>query len=224
MQYSIALVCFENIFISMPKSFLQILCQYCVAITFFSPPFLQSKNFHTPGEKAHSTNFHAFVGGDIQVDPQTRLKKSTMLIRNGVIEKIGPNIPVPSFYREWNCSGKTIYPGLIDPYNLPGKKDGLLSLGHQEKMVAQSNLSFFGLPENSSDKQISTFGIPGVHPEKRLIESYNPQLDQWIDIRKLGYTAVHQVPPEGIFRGIGFQPAGNRSAVCSISFKRERNT
>ena len=56
---------------------------------------------------------------------------------------------------------------------------------------------------NSSDKQISTFGIPGVHPEKRLIESYNPQPDQWIDIRKLGYTAVHQVPPEGIFRGIG---------------------
>ncbi|HAD21069.1 MAG: hypothetical protein CMI28_03865 [Opitutae bacterium] len=187
----------------MPKSFLQILFQYCVAITFFSPPVLQSKNFHPPGEKARSTNFHAFIGGDIQVAPQTRLAKSTMLIRNGVIEKIGPNIPVPSFYREWNCSGKTIYPGLIDPYNLPGKKDGLLSLGHQEKMVAQSNLSFFGLPENSSDKQISTFGIPGVHPEKRLIESYKPQPDQWIEARKLGYTAVHQVPPEGIFRGMG---------------------
>ena len=126
-----------------------------------------------------------------------------MLIRNGVIEKIGPNITVPSFYREWNCSGKTIYPGLIDPYNLPGKKDRLLSLGHQEKMVAQSNLSFFGLPENSSDKQISTFGIPGFIPKK---DSSNPtihQPDQWIDIRKLGYTAVHQVPPEGIFRGIG---------------------
>ena len=150
-----------------------------------------------------STNFHAFVGGDIQVDPQTRLRKSTMLIRNGVIEKIGTNIPVPSFYREWNCSGKTIYPGLIDPYNLPGKKDGLLSLGHQERMVAQSNLSFFGLPENSSDEQISTFGIPGVHPEKRLIKSYKPQPDQWIDTRKLGYTVVHQVPPEGIFRGMG---------------------
>ena len=106
----------------MPKSLLKILFQYCVAITFFSPPVLQSKNFHIPGEKARSTNFHAFVGGDIHVDPQTRLKKSTMLIRNGVIEKIGRNIPVPSFYREWNCSGKTIYPGLIDPYNLAGKK------------------------------------------------------------------------------------------------------
>ncbi|MGB0354752.1 MAG: amidohydrolase family protein [Opitutales bacterium] len=199
----------------MPKSLLKILFKYFVAITFFSPPVLKSEKFHAPGEKPTSTNFHAFVGGDIQVDPQTRLKKSTMLIRNGVIEKIGTNIPVPSFYREWNCSGKTIYPGLIDPYNLPGKKDGLLSLGHQKTMDAQSNLSFFGLPENSSDKQISTFGIPGVHPEKRLIESYKPQPDQWIDTRKLGYTAVHQVPPEGIFRGMG---------ICMlISSKSENN-
>ncbi|MBL6827816.1 MAG: hypothetical protein ISQ76_05070, partial [Opitutales bacterium] len=102
----------------MPKSLLKILFKYFVAVTFFSPPVLKSENFHAPGEKPMSTNFHAFVGGDIQVDPQTRLRKSTMLIRNGVIEKIGTNIPVPSFYREWNCSGKTIYPGLIDPYNL----------------------------------------------------------------------------------------------------------
>lgn len=150
-----------------------------------------------------STDFHAFVGGDIQIDPKTRLKNGTMLVQNGIIKKVGQNISVPSFYREWNCSGKTIYPGLIDPYKFLGKKDALLSLGHREKMVAQSNLSFFGLPENSSDKQISTFGIAGVHPEKRLIESYDHQTDPWIDVRKIGYTAVHQVPNEGIFRGTG---------------------
>ena len=72
-----------------------------------------------------STDFHAFVGGDIQIDPKTRFKNGTMLVQNGIIKKVGQNISVPSFYREWNCSGKTIYPGLIDPYKFLGKKDAL---------------------------------------------------------------------------------------------------
>ncbi len=188
----------------MTISHLNSLCLRILSFFILLVQSVHSENFPFPGEKPSDPGLHAFVGGDIQVSPNQRIKNGILLIKDGKIEKIGTNITYPNFYQEWNCSGKTIYPGLIDPYLLTGEKNpALLSLGHQERIVAQSNLSFFGLPENSSDEQISAFGIPGIHPEKRLKDSYNSQIKQWADARKLGYTVFHQVPSEGIFRGMG---------------------
>ena len=90
------------------------------------------------------------------------------------MEKAGKSFEIPSYYREWNCSGKTIYPGLIDPYLLSGKEDSaLLSLGHEQTVLNNSNLSFFGLPKNSDQNSVSKFGISGVHPERNLVDSMN---------------------------------------------------
>ena len=85
------------------------------------------------------------------------------------LKRLPKTLKSPPSYREWNCSGKTIYPGFIDPYILTGKESpSLLSLGHQQTVLAQSDLKFFGLPENSDPKNESKFGISGVHPEKQL--------------------------------------------------------
>ena len=114
---------------------------------------LYSKKFHFPGEKPSDPGLHAFVGGDIQVRPDKRIKNGMLLIRDGIIEKVGRSTEIPPFYREWNCSGKTIYPGLIDPYLLSGSKDpSLLSLGHQESILAQSNSSFLASPKPRNQK------------------------------------------------------------------------
>ena len=187
----------------MLRSFSQILFPYCIPIACFCLSAFATEKFHIPGEKPNSITYHAFVGGDIQMDPSTRIKNAIMLVKNGYIESVGNNIVVPPYYREWNCSGKTIYPGLIDPYKLAKEEDALLSLGHKEQMVAQSDLSFHGLPQNTSEKKVSSFGIPGVHPEKELIESFKVENDLWLDARKHGYTTFHLVPSDGIFRGTG---------------------
>ena len=165
---------------------------------------LYSDKFPFPGEKPSDPGFHAFVGGDIQVSPDLRIKNGILLVRDGKVESVAKNLKIPSFYREWNCSGRTIYPGFIDPYLLTGKENpSLLSLGHQQTLLAQSDLKFFGLPESSDPKNESKFGISGVHPEKWLLDSFELKEKKWNEFRKFGFTSAHLAPSKGIFRGTG---------------------
>ena len=148
--------------------------------------------------------YHAFWGGDIQVSPDLKIRDGILFVKDGKIEKVAKNIEISPLYREWNCSGKTIYPGLIDPYILTGKESpSLLSLGHQETVLAQSDLKFFGLPENSDNQNESKFGISGVHPEKQLLDSPAIKEKKWKEFRKYGFTSAHLAPSQGIFRGTG---------------------
>jgi len=41
-----------------------------------------------PGEKPEGLNLHALVGADVQVSPKKRIKNATLLIRDGIIEKV----------------------------------------------------------------------------------------------------------------------------------------
>ena len=104
---------------------------------------LLSKEFPFPGEKPLDPGCHAFWGGDIQVSPDLKIRDGILFVKDGKIEKVAKNIEISPIYREWNCSGKTIYPGFIDPYILTGKESpSLLSLGHQQTVLAQSDLKF----------------------------------------------------------------------------------
>ena len=156
----------------------------------FCSQSLNSKDFPFPGEKPLDPGFHAFVGGDIQVNPDERIKDGILLIQGGIIEEIGKNIEIPSFYREWNCSGKTIYPGFIDPYLLSGSEDPSLFVPWvPANSSKQSNTSFVGLPENSYNNNDSKFGIPGSS-EKRLIDSIDFKDKKWDEFRKYGFTSA----------------------------------
>ena len=82
---------------------------------------LYSDKFPFPGEKPSDPGFHAFVGGDIQVSPDLRIKNGILLVRDGKVESVAKNLKIPSFFREW--IGGAIYPGFIDPYLLTEKKN-----------------------------------------------------------------------------------------------------
>ena len=83
-----------------------------------------NENFPFPGEKPEGVNLHALVGADLQVSPGKRIEKGVILIRNGMIEKVGEGNKTPPGYRNWDMTGKTIYAGFIDPYLLTGAKAG----------------------------------------------------------------------------------------------------
>ena len=179
-------------------------CLLTSLIFLCTPSAFPKSNFPFPGEKPEGINLHALYGGDIQVNPFKRIKNGTLLIRDGIIEKVGADIAVPPHYREWNCSGKTIYPGFIDPYLLVGNDDPeLLALGHQQSLEATSNLSFVGLPMNTNHQESNGFGINGVHPERMLVNSFGTLELQWKDFRSNGFTSAHLAPSKGIFRGTG---------------------
>ena len=81
---------------------------------------LNGDDFSFPGEKPEVLDIHALVGGDIQINPEKRIKQGTILIRDGIIERVGKDFEIPPAYRIWKMEGKTIYPGLIDAYLLSG--------------------------------------------------------------------------------------------------------
>src|SRR6476659_5616614 len=65
---------------------------------------------------------HALTNARIVAAPGKTIEKGTILIRDGLIVEVGPDVKLPAEARVWDLSGKTIYPGFIDAYsrlNLP---------------------------------------------------------------------------------------------------------
>jgi len=167
---------------------------------------LNGDDFSFPGEKPEVLDIHALVGGDIQINPEKRIKQGTILIRDGIIERVGKDLEIPPAYRIWKMEGKTIYPGLIDAYLLSGSSEsGLLELDHDQHVYATADLSFHGVPSTRSDlgEKGPGFEVAGVHPQNKLVTTFQPDEKKWEDLRKNGFTMVHIAPSDGIFRGTG---------------------
>jgi hypothetical protein len=112
-----------------------------------------------PGNRAVPLGVHALVGGKVVVKPGEVLDSATVLIRDGLIEKVGADVTVPADARVWDMKGLTIYAGFIDPYltlasNGPGRP-----MTNRESESLDSSLRagrFFGLPVAALDP-----GAPG---------------------------------------------------------------
>src|SRR5687767_5230462 len=59
---------------------------------------------------------HAITNATVIAAPGEKLENATIVIRNGLIEAVGPSsdISVPADARIWNGEGMTVYPGLIE--------------------------------------------------------------------------------------------------------------
>src|SRR4051812_39775132 len=57
---------------------------------------------------------HALVGARIVVSPTQTIAKGTVVLRDGVIEAVGADLPTPPDARIWDVSGRTIYAGFIE--------------------------------------------------------------------------------------------------------------
>ena len=62
-------------------------------------------------------NSIALTDARIVAAPGKTIEKGTVLIRNGIIVEVGPDVRVPAEARVWDLAGKTIYAGFIDAYS-----------------------------------------------------------------------------------------------------------
>jgi imidazolonepropionase-like amidohydrolase len=155
-----------------------------------------------PGNRAVPLGVHALVGGKVVVKPGQTLDSATVLIRNGLIEKVGPDVVVPPDARVWDMKGMTIYAGFIDPYltlgtNAPGPGPGNRS---PDDLRAGR---FYGLPVANLDP-----GNPGpgselsvVTPEHRMVDGIASDPKALQTLREIGFTVGNVVPARGIIRG-----------------------
>ncbi|MEY2716711.1 MAG: hypothetical protein RIT24_3054, partial [Planctomycetota bacterium] len=121
---------------------------------------------------------YALVGAKILIGPGKTLDKATLLIKDGVVESIGPDVAVPAGYRTFDFTGKTIFPSFIEP----------------------------ALAIDSSTQAAAATAAPGAHwnsnvtPEVRAAELALPDatLEQ---LRAQGFAVARLMPANGIFRG-----------------------
>lgn len=69
------------------------------------------------GLRRNTPAVHFLEGARVVVVPGRVLEKAHVLIRDGVITKVGTDLIAPADARVWPLVGKTIYPGFIDAYS-----------------------------------------------------------------------------------------------------------
>ncbi|MGA2541939.1 MAG: amidohydrolase family protein [Verrucomicrobiota bacterium] len=163
-----------------------------------------------PGNRALPLGVHALTGGKVVVKPGEVLESGTVLIRDGLIEKVGTNVVIPPDARVWDMKGQIIYAGFIDPYLTLGSNAAPAATGRRggpavpERDAAfRAGGRFFGVTGDEPDP-----GNPGpgadlasVMPEHRVVEGFSPGTNALQRMREIGFTSGNVVPETGIIRG-----------------------
>jgi len=123
---------------------------------------------------------HAIVGATVVTSPGHVIEDATIVIRDGVIEAVGPDVVGPPQARIWPADDLTVYPGLIDMALLVEPRD---------------------LPDASADA--GAHWNKRVHPQVAMSSQPGPDRSLREALRKIGFTAAAVYPARGIFRGSG---------------------
>ncbi|MFM7053038.1 MAG: amidohydrolase family protein [Planctomycetota bacterium] len=130
------------------------------------------------GMRPSDPAMYAITNAKVIVAPGTTLEKATIVIANGVIQSIGPDVAVPAGYRVIDGTGKTVLPAFIE----------------------------CALSLDSTAQAAAATAAPGAHwnqyvtPEARASDIAVP--DATLDaLRAQGFAIARVLPGAGIFRG-----------------------
>jgi len=142
---------------------------------------------------------HALTHAKVYVSPDNVLEDATVIIENGKIRQVGIGLVPPAGARIWDCQGKVIHAGFVDPF-----------LGESDPKEEKPSPSGLG---DTVDEDFRSAGSASDGPSKDLPEAVQAQrrveegfrfpearLDK---LRALGVLTVQVVPQKGIFRGQG---------------------
>src|SRR6476646_8349988 len=79
--------------------------------------FAQVTTVPKQGIRENDPRVHALTNARIIAAPGKTIEKGTVVIRDGLIVEVGPDVKVPAEARVWDLAGKTIYAGFIDSYS-----------------------------------------------------------------------------------------------------------
>src|SRR5439155_11404663 len=167
---------------------------FLTAFFSFAPKMLSAKLL-PPGFRPLPLGVHALAGGKVVIKPGEVLEHATIVIRDGFIQAVGPEVAPPADARVWDLKGLTIYAGFIDPYLVLGATNLPVSTSGSEPIAGggftSPGVKFFGAPGVQTD-----MGNPGpgyevakITPEHRAVRDYSPKDKTLAPLRELGFTA-----------------------------------
>ena len=138
---------------------------------------------------------YAFTNATIVKDGHTTLNKATLVIRDGKITGMGTSVSIPKDAVVINCSGKYIYPSLIDIYTDYGIP--------QPQRPAPAQGGFFA-PQQFATSTKGAYGWnQAIRSEVNAADIFAVDDKAAKSLRDLGFGSVLTHQKDGIARGTG---------------------
>ena len=176
------------------------------ALLIFNTSFSQ-QTFPINGISDPRIQCYAFTNATIVKDGQTTLNNANLIIREGKIVSVGANAPIPKDAVVVNCSGKYIYPSLIDVYT----DYGITVPARQQ--TGGAGFGFFGPQQFTSNTKGVYSWNQAIHSETSAVELFAADDAKAKPLRDIGFGTVLTHNKDGIARGTG--------AVVTLANKKE---
>ena len=190
----------------------QLLALFFIAFVAPHPQELPAQTTPTVALRDNTPGVHALTNARIVAAPGSIVQRGTVVIRDGLIEALGSDVPLPADARVWNLEGRTLYPGFIDAHSDVGMREAPADLA-------------------DADDRGPTYWNPQVRSFFDAASGFSEDPERTGELRSQGVTVALATPQLGIFRGnaallsLGDGPISERvlrSGVAqSLSFTRD---
>jgi imidazolonepropionase-like amidohydrolase len=169
------------------KHYLTLLCVLALTLAVAIPTLVHPTSAFTFDGEAY-----AIRGGTIVTVTGATIPKGTVVIRNGLIEAVGAEIPIPGDARVIDASGMTVYPGLFDSYSSYGVKPAPTpaSRGTDDDPV-QALMARMAAPQSTV----------GLLPEVTVLDQFQITENTFDQQRAAGITTALTAPRIGVIQG-----------------------
>jgi len=162
--------------------------------------FLSTFNFVLKAQETFPQNgvfdqrddHYAFTNATIQVSPDKKIEKGTLLIKKGKIVAVGNTVSIPKDAVVIDLQGKFIFPSFIDIYSDYGMPK-----------AERKGQNWNAAPQMLSAKPGAFSWNEALKPEINAIELFNVDEKKAEDLRKAGFGTVLTHQQDGIARGTG---------------------
>ncbi len=141
------------------------------------------------------------------------IPKGTVLLRDGLIQDVGPNLAIPADAWVIEGSGLTVYPGFIDglsTWGIPGAAEPAGG-GRPAGAAGPAPTSPRAVPPHSNGPE----DRPQTYSFERAADLVSPTDHRLEAARAAGFTTAATFPNRGIFEGLG--------AMVNLAGKRGRD-
>lgn len=145
---------------------------------------------------------YAIKGGTVVTVTGATIQKGTVVIRNGLIEAVGADIPIPGDARVIDATGMTVYPGLIDAFaniglgvTTPTPAQGGRGGGQPAPPVQALAIAPTTAPAQPTPRP------SGQSPELMASDQLKVTAETFDQQRSAGITTALVAPREGIYQG-----------------------
>src|SRR5215510_5724622 len=145
---------------------------------------------------------YAIKGGTVVTVTGATIQKGTVIIRNGLIEAVGADIPIPGDARVVDATGMTVYPGLIDAYTNIGLGATAPTPAQGGRGGGQPAPPVPAIPALASASAAQPTPTPsGQSPELMASDQLKVAAETFDQQRSAGITTALVAPREGIYQG-----------------------